>query len=308
MTTASTRPHIGLIGCGMWGRNILRDLVSLGCEVSVVARSESSRDNAHQGGSAAVFATVAELPDIDGAVVAAPTVSRPEILHTLLARGLPVFTEKPLAASVAEAEDLVRAADGRLFVMEKWRYHPGIREMAALARSGDFGPVHGMRTTRNSWGINHPDVDAIWTLLPHDISIVDEILREIPAPSWATGEVFGGEPAALIAQLGDDPWVVIEVSAVSRRRHREVRLCCRDATLVLNDDDDPRLLIVRAHVTGEPPVTEYRPVADTLPLLAELRAFIDHLAGGPAPGPPVARSLEAVRTIAALREMAGMRP
>jgi predicted dehydrogenase len=300
------RPHIGLVGCGRWGRNILRDLVVLGCEVSVVARSAESREAAESGGAARILGDVCELPTIDGVVVAAPTPQRPAILRALLARDIPLFTEKPLATSVSEAEDLATLSRGRLFVMEKWRYHPGIRALAAIARSGRFGPVTGVRTTRLGWGIDHPDVDAVWTLLPHDISVVDEILGAIPEPLWAIGESPNGEPAALVGRLGESPWAVVDVSAASRRHQREVRLCCADGTVVLDDAQTDHLEVVCAQQPGAPPSTlSLHLDCDEMPLLAELREFVGHVGGGPEPRVSAGRSVAVVRAIVRLRHLAG---
>jgi len=303
---AVSRPRplrIGLVGCGRWGRFVLRDLVTLGCHVPVVARSAESRRNAQAGGADLVVDSIEALPVVDGVVVAAPTRPRTAVITALLARQIPIFTEKPLAATVEEAEQLARAGVGRLFVMEKWRYHPGVMEMARINRSAEFGAVRGVRTARLSWGIDHPDVDAVWTLLPHDIAIVDEILDGIPQPQWAVGEILGGEPAALLGGLGQAPWAVVEVSAVSDVRKREVRLCCEQATVVLAEDD--HLAIISAHQTGAPPTKERRNLATELPLMAELREFVGHVDGGPAPRVPASRGVEVVRAAAKLRELAG---
>ena len=64
---------VGLVGCGRWGRHILRDLRELGCEVPVVARSEASIDRAHEGGASTIVASVEDLAGSDGIVVATQT-------------------------------------------------------------------------------------------------------------------------------------------------------------------------------------------------------------------------------------------
>ena len=216
-----------------------------------------------------------------------------------------MFTEKPLAASIADAERLTHLSAGHLFVMEKWRYHPGVRALTAIAREGTFGPVRGIRTTRVGWGIDHPDVDAVWTLLPHDVAIVDEVLGGLPEPAWAVGEVLKDEPVALTARLGESPWAVVDVSAVSRRFQREVRLSCRDATVVLGDAHAGHLDVVTDGSTGAEPVAQRIGINAEMPLLAELREFVAHVAGGPPPRVSASRSLEGVYVIARLRALAG---
>ncbi len=127
------------MGCGAWGRYILRDLVSLGCEVPVVARSERSVANAREGGAATIVGSIEELPEVAGVVVATPTSSHAEVVEEALGLGVPVYVEKPLTDDAAAAERLAAQAPDRLFVMDKWRYHPGVEALAELARSDELG-------------------------------------------------------------------------------------------------------------------------------------------------------------------------
>ncbi len=76
--------RVALIGCGRWGRHILRDLVSLGCMVTVVARSEQSRRRAIEGRASDIVSSVAELPEVDGMVVATPTITHADVLEAAL--------------------------------------------------------------------------------------------------------------------------------------------------------------------------------------------------------------------------------
>jgi predicted dehydrogenase len=297
-------PTVALVGCGRWGRHILRDLRTLGAVVPVVARSSASRERAHAGGADAIVASVAELPRIDGAVVATPTPAHGEAIEALLDRDVPIFVEKPLTCDPEAAARLVTAADGRLFVMDKWRYHPGIEALAAIARSGELGRVTGLRLYRHSRGNPHPDTDAVWILAPHDLSIALEILGEIPPARSAVAEWVGGDLAGLVGRLGDDPWVTVDVSATSTDHRREVRLVCDDGVATLTDGYAETIAVQRGGALGAEP--EQRPVGTELPLLRELRAFVAHLGGGPPPRSNAAEGLEVVRRVAELRALAGV--
>src|SRR5689334_13040946 len=124
------KPSIGLAGCGAWGRNILRDLRDLGCRVIVLDPSEAARAVAIAGGAAVAVGSSDELPSwLDGLVIATPTSTHAAMIERLLSRGVPLFVEKPLTADPVAARDLARRAGGRLFVMDKWRYHPGIEAL-----------------------------------------------------------------------------------------------------------------------------------------------------------------------------------
>jgi len=138
---------VGLVGCGNWGRHILRDLVSLGCEVPVVARSPESIARAEKGGGASKVVTdTGSFPALDGVVVATPTSTHAAVLDEVLEREVSVFCEKPLTDDPSAARQLAERAPDRLFVMDKWRYHPGVLELAAIARerrlggSREYGP------------------------------------------------------------------------------------------------------------------------------------------------------------------------
>jgi predicted dehydrogenase len=291
-------PRVGLAGCGRWGRHILRDLRDLGCEVPVVARSQASRRRAADGGAAEIVAEVAELRGVEGIVVATPTSTHAGVVEEALALDVPVYVEKPLTADLASARRLAAAAPDRLFVMDKWRYHPGVRELARIARSGELGGVVGIHSRRVTLGHRYSDVDTVWIHAPHDLAIALEILGELPAPRGAVPELVGGELAGLTAILGEAPWVVIEVSTLAPAHRRELRLVCEGGVAQLDGGYAESVVIGRAGAIDADSV-EHRPVEGELPLLAELRAFVEHLRGGP---PPLSSAADAVAIVETVEE------
>ena len=294
--------RVGLVGCGRWGRFILRDLVALGCSVVVVARSEASRQRATEGGAATIVTSVADLTGIDGVVVATPTSTHAAVLRRVLDLGVPVFVEKPLTDDPAAARALAEHAPDHLFVMEKWRYHPGVEAMAAMARSGEYGGLRAIRTCRLSWGQAHDDVDAVWIMLPHDLSIVREIAGFLPDAIAAVGTRGSGQDATLTGLLGPEPACVVEVSSLSPVRERRVLVEYDDAVALLDDAYATTLRVVRKG-SGEEILV---PLRSDMPLLLELTAFLDHLRGGPAPRSSAEEGVETVERIARLRELAGI--
>jgi predicted dehydrogenase len=295
---------VGLVGCGSWGRHILRDLVALGCEVPVVARSPESRQRAEQGGASSVVERVDGLPRVDGVVVATPTSTHADVLDRVLELDVPVFCEKPLSNDPDAAARLADRAPDTLFVMDKWRYHPGVLELAAIARERRLGLVSGLTTTRVDWGSPHDDVDPVWVLAPHDLSIALEVLGSCPTPRSAVAQAVNGEIVRLSAQLaGSDCWHALEVSGRSPVRTRRVELHCEDGVAVLAGGWDNHVSLFRDGASE--PTEERVDTPGELPLLAELRAFVEHLAGGPAPKSSAAEGAAIVATIAELRTLAG---
>jgi len=296
---------VGLVGCGRWGRRILGDLLDLGVRVHVVDPAAEPRSFARAQGVRAVAATD-EVGTVDGIVVASPTTTHAAVVTSLLGLGVPIFVEKPLTADPRSADRLAAQAPERLFVMEKWRYHPGVEALAAVARSGELGPVQGLRSVRLGWDGPHADVDPLWILAPHDLSIAREVLGGIPEPRACAVEMVGGAVGGLVALLGESPWMSIEISVRAAERRRDLALMCRDGTAVLRGALDTVEIVRTFDPRRErPPEPERLPISTEWPLRRELRAFLAHLDGGPPPRSSAAEGADTVRAAARLRELAG---
>jgi predicted dehydrogenase len=301
----SESSRVALLGCGRWGRHILRDLLSLGCEVPVVARSEASRERARERNATAVVPDVASLGAVDGVVISTPTSTHAEVIGEALDLGVPVFVEKPLTADVASARRLAAAAPDRLFVMDKWRYHPGVLELARIARSGELGAPLGIHTRRVTLGHRYADVNTVWIHAPHDLAIALEILGEVPEPRSAVPELVGGELMGLTALLGRSPWLVLEVTTLAPGHRRELRLVCEEGVAQLDGAEAGAVVVARAGRIDADSV-ERRPIGDEMPLLAELRAFVEHLRGGPPPRSSAADGVAVVEAVAGTIALAGV--
>jgi predicted dehydrogenase len=290
---------VGQIGCGHWGAHVLRDLRALGCDVHVVARSEASVARATEGGAIALVPQIERLAGIDAVVVVTPISTHAEVIMDALPLGVPIFVEKPLCDDVGDAERLAALAPDHLFVMDKWRYHPAIRRLAETAETGRLGRPRGLRTVRVQPDNRHEE-DASWVLAPHDLAIALEVLGEMPRPVAAAGVWDSDRLVTLHAVLESERgWHVAEISERATRVERRVELHCDDGLAVLEGGWDEHVLIQRSD--GRSETVEAR---GELPLLAELRAFVDHVAGGDPPKSSAADGLAGVRTIAALRSMA----
>jgi predicted dehydrogenase len=269
----------------------------------VVARSRESIARAEEGGAAAIVGDSDALRNLDALVVATPTSTHAAVLEEVLERGVPVFCEKPLTDDPEAAERLAAHAPDTLFVMDKWRYHPGVIELAAIARERRLGPVSGLRTVRVGWGNPHDDADPVWVLAPHDLAIGYEILGAFGEPEAAVGQWHDGGAVHLSGVLrGDGWWQTLEVSGRAAERKRTVELYCDEGVAVLGDGWDEHVTVYR---DGPDSVVEERiETPGELPLLAELRAFVDHVRGGPPPRSSAAEGAAVVSAIAQLRALA----
>jgi predicted dehydrogenase len=295
--------RIGLVGCGAWGQHILRDLRDLGAEVAVVTRSAATRARAIAGGASSVHERIADLPPADGYVVATNTGSHAAMIEALLPTGRPIFVEKPLTNHPAEAQSIAERAGDRVFSMDKWRYHAGVLKLAGVLASGHLGTIRHVQSWRLGWQSHDRDSDSTWHLLPHDLSIVLELLGHIPELRWATGFLGFGVHAEATAFLQDPggPSVGISVSGCHPVNRRSVLIVGSEGSAQLAGSDDDRL-----RLRWSDGRTEELPFVTEMPLRAELQAFLVHLRGGP---PPKSRASEAalvVRRIAEIRAMAGL--
>ena len=286
----------------------MRDLLALGCDVTVVSRGGRAGEAALTAGASRVVDSIGALPADVRALSSAPRRARTPTCSTSSSRpGCPLYVEKPLTDDPASARRLAEAAPERLFVMDKWRYHPGVELLRDLARSGALGRVVGLRSVRVGWGNPHGDVDGIWMLSPHDLSIALEILGELPEPRAAVAERLGSRVTGIVGVLGSEPWFVLESSTAHPLRRREIRLVGEEGVAVLPDPYSDHVLVARGEVHDSVTLEEERlPISSELPLLRELRAFVEHLDGGPPPRSSAAEGAATVAAIARLRELAGL--
>jgi predicted dehydrogenase len=285
IANTKTRKHIGLIGCGNWGKRILEQLITLGCEVSVVARSRSSIGNAMQYQATRVVSTIRDLKNVDGLVVATATETHFDVIEESLSFNVPIFVEKPLTTDLEQTDFLRKKAFGKIFVMDKYRYHPAIKALAELAATEELGKVRTLKTRRQGWGISAGPVNCIWDLAPHELSIAFTILGNIPELKYKRVDLIGGTPIGFTAHFGDLPAVLCEVAKVSQQRSREVVVIFSEGIATWSDQDEDHVRILRLEDFEQSCKNAGSiikvPVED--PLTLELQAFLAFLNGGPEP-------------------------
>ena len=167
-----------------------------------------------------------------------------------------------------------------------------------------LGRVRGLRTVRVGWGVRHTDVDSVWVLAPHDLSIALEILGRVPRPVAARGwgNISQGVVLHGLLEVGG-VWQAIEVSDRCPQPIRRVELHCDGGVAVLAGGWDEHISV---HRLGEDPAGDRVETPGELPLLAELRAFVAHLDGGPPPRTAATDAAAIVESLAALRSLAGL--
>jgi predicted dehydrogenase len=187
---------IGVIGCGYWGPNLLRNFVeNEAAEVRWICDVDSSR-LAVMGRRypAAKLTTdyhkLLEDRALDAVVIATPVATHFEIARDALKSGKHVLIEKPLTARASEAAELIHIAKkmGRILMVDHTFVYTGaVRKMKELVTGGDLGDLLYFDSVRINLGIFQRDINVVWDLAPHDLSIVDYIIESRPVALTATG-------------------------------------------------------------------------------------------------------------------------
>lgn len=299
------KKKIALIGCGIWGQNILNELVSMDAEVHVYEFDPSLRERlTNRGALSFQTGLPTKTDDFDGVIIATPSSTHREILEAIAELSLPIFLEKPLTTNLEDARALASIPTNDIYLMHIWLYHPGIIMLKEIAKSGDLGKVMGLRSTRANWTSPRKDTDSAWNLLPHDITIAKAILGEIPEPKSAISEKHDGIIRGMTALLGDDPYAIFEVSNRYEQKIREVRLHCENGVAILEDEKVDYIKVVHGDAASDPKnlKIEKRRFDSTPPLHFEIREFLDYLNGGEPPRSHFSNGLEVIKMIHQLIE------
>jgi predicted dehydrogenase len=188
--------RVGVVGYGYWGPNVVRNLHSLdSCElVSICDKNEAVLRRARRQYPAVQMTTdVADIitsPDIDAVAIVTPVWTHFPLAKRALENGKHVFLEKPLTSTTEQAEDLIELADRKnlkLMVDHTFLFSGPVVKIRELVDSGALGSLYYFDSTRVNLGLFQHDINVIWDLAPHDLSIMDHLILEKPEAVVATG-------------------------------------------------------------------------------------------------------------------------
>ena len=326
--------RVAVVGYGYWGSKHVRVLSSTpGVDVTIVDGVP-----ARLAGAAAEYPSArlahsleAVLGSIDAVVIATPPATHAALALRAMGAGKHVLVEKPMATSVEDAELLVKTAARQrvtLMVGHTFEYNAAVWKLRDLVRSGELGTILYVDTARLSLGRYQSDVNVIWDLAPHDISIVSYILDEMPSCTtvWAHSHI--SRQHADVAYLRFDFPVsqtraYVHVSWLTPKKVRQVTVVGEHKMAVYDDmSDNERIRIydigVDVHEIDAPTEAHALPVSyrtgDIVspyvpfqePLLVQDQHFLECIRTGAAAQTPGERGLEIVRVLAATDELSGV--
>ena len=207
--------NVGVIGYGYWGPNLVRNLSE--CDETRVGAISDLRPErlalaARRHPSARLISNAQELltdSSIDAVVVATPVTSHFDLVQHALESGKHVLTEKPLTHTVDQAKALIDLAlrmNRVLMVDHTFIYTSAVRKVKEILDSGDLGRIYYFDSVRVNLGLLQSDINVLWDLAPHDLSIMDYWLEKRPAAVSAFGSshVNGLEDIAYVTFLYQD--------------------------------------------------------------------------------------------------------
>jgi len=207
---AETRVRVAGVGCGYWGPNVIRNLDAVpGFELCCVCDVDPKRLKpvAARYPAARSTTNIEDIfgdPTVDAVYLSTPVSTHYSLVKRALDSGKHVLVEKPLATTVAEAEDLARLAAAQrrtLMVGHTFVFSPPVRKIKELIDQGLIGPIYYVETTRVNLGLFQKDVSVLWDLGPHDVSILNYWLGEVPVQVSARGRSFHDEALEDVAFL-----------------------------------------------------------------------------------------------------------
>jgi predicted dehydrogenase len=199
----------GIVGYGYWGPNVVRNLEQIDgsqvvavCDKSPTSRKRIQKAHPH----VRVTAESADLmtsPDIDAIAVITPVWTHYELAKAALENGKHVFVEKPFTSCAEQAEELINLAEQKslkIMVDHTFLFTGAVRKISQLLDDGALGKLYYYDSTRVNLGLFQHDVNVIWDLAPHDLSIIDHLIEERPEAVSATGQTHlnGHEDIAFI--------------------------------------------------------------------------------------------------------------
>src|SRR6059058_1412080 len=181
--------NVGVIGCGYWGPNLVRNFKALtSCRLKAICDVNESRlrhlrtlysDIDAQTDAA----TLINDPEVHALTIATPVAYHYNLAKASLLAGKHTLIEKPMASSSAECEELIEIAERKglvLMIGHTFLYSAPVRKIVEIIEAGDLGEIRYVNSRRLNLGLFQKDINVAWDLAPHDISIILHILGEFP--------------------------------------------------------------------------------------------------------------------------------
>ncbi|HEY7344336.1 MAG TPA: Gfo/Idh/MocA family oxidoreductase [Gaiella sp.] len=330
MTEAPVR--VGLAGLGTWGPNLARNFADLpNAELAWLCDLDPERlerVGARHPGTRTTdrFEDLLEDPTVDAVAIATPATTHAELARRALLAGKHAFVEKPLAMTAHEAELVADLAEERGLALVPGHlllYHPAIRKLKEIVRSGELGQLLVVYGNRQNLGKIRRDENVLWSLGAHDLSVILDLVDEEPLEVAARGASFltEGVEDVVFCYLRFPSGVVahMHLSWLDPQKMRKLTVVGDRKMAVFDDMEPERKVTVHDKGPQEPPdgysdwmtrsgdvVIPEVPAAE--PLRLECEHFVRVVLGEADPAPARANGLAVVRVLEELQASLAREP
>ena len=310
---------VAVVGCGQWGKNLVRNFSGLGAlgAISDPDDNLAMRVSSDYDVPALDFDGVLES-DCDGIVIAAPAPLHARLALKAFAARKHVYVEKPLAMTLEEADAVIEAgkqADRHLMVGHLLQYHPVFVHLLNMVKRGELGALQYLYSNRLSLGKVRAEEDVVWSFAPHDISMILSLSgQNVKTVRCEASDVLQAgicDIASLHICFEDGLKGHVLCSWMHPYKEQKLVVMGKTAMAVF-DDTQPwnKKLAIYQHgmdMASSPPVpqkadVEYVGVAEGEPLTAECRHFLDLMDGASAPLTDGAEGRRVLQVLAAASE------
>ena len=318
---------VGVVGCGYWGPNLIRNFRSLpDCKLNLMCDLDQRRLN-HlrtlypEAETHTDFGHVLNGAGLDAVVIATAVKWHYSMAKASLLAGKHTFIEKPMASSSAECEELVDIARQKgliLMVGHTFLYSPAVRKIKSIVDSGDIGEIRYISARRLNLGLFQKDINAAWDLAPHDISIILHIVGEMPLTVNCRGSAHitpGVEDVTTMCLMfRKDRSAIIHSSWLDPRKVREMTIVGSKRMIVYDDvAQQEKIRIFDARVETPPHYDTFAEfhyayhygdvyvpyIKQEEPLKTECQHFLECIKNGTEPLTSGRRGLELVKILEA---------
>lgn len=316
-TSHAPLPRIAVVGCGYWGRNLVRNFHALGALRVVADAAPPGRQLAAELVSGVEVSgdidAVIARPDIDGVALATPAATHFELGQKVLNAGKDLFVEKPMALTLDDARRLVDLAERRQRILQVGHvleYHPAVSALKNWISTGKLGRLCLLHSRRLNFGRVRTEEDALWNVAPHDFALMLRITGRLPGEVSCFASYSLGTPRAdfAIAMLRFAGGVDAHVFAGWLHPTKEQRLVVvGDRGVAVFDDAQPlekKLTLYDQHVelsSGMPELfkgtAHIEPLPADEPLRLECAAFLTSITRRT---PPLTDGVSGLRVMAVL--------
>jgi UDP-2-acetamido-3-amino-2,3-dideoxy-glucuronate N-acetyltransferase len=320
MTQTHMSVAVAVVGCGAWGRNLVRNFAELGalrCVVDSNATLSADLANTYDVGSRSLESVFADT-SIDAVAVATPPATHADVAIAALRAGKHVFVEKPLALTIQDADRMIetaRSAERYLMVGHLLQYHPAFLALKELVDGGTLGRLLHLDSVRLNFGTIRRQENILWSFAPHDLSMILSLVGEEPSRVSAVGSSLLSQDVADVTTthlaFPAGQTALVHVSWLNPVKVQRLTVI-GDRAMAVFDDGEPwksKIRLYRHKVEWREglPIprraeAEEIPIEPAEPLALECAHFLDAIARGVKPRTDAEEGLRVLRVLTSAQE------